>query len=581
MHSLAFIQDMAVIMLIAGAVTVLFHRFRQPVVLGYIIAGVIIGPHTPPINLIHDENTINILAELGVVFLLFSLGLEFSFRKLLRVGSTAFIAALLEIIVMIWIGIQIGNFFGWNSMDSLFLGAILSISSTTIIIKALDNLQMKKEKFAQLIFGVLIVEDILAIGLIALLSTIATTGEVDSASVLLIVGKLVLFIIISLVIGIMLVPRMLQYVARYQSNEMLLITVLGICFGFCLIVISMGYSIALGAFIIGAIMAESRQIHKVENLIEPVRDMFSAIFFVTIGLMLNPAIIMDYFMPVAIITIAVVAGKLISCGTGAFIAGNDGRTSLRVGMGLSQIGEFSFIIASLGMTLNVTSPFLYQITVAVSAVTTLLTPYLIKLADPLSKKITESVPYPLARILRSYSDWLSNLRQNNTNETIKKMIRRIIMQLIINFAIVIFIFLAAAYFSPQIFKIIPADYFSLQVKRAILWGVLLLLSMPFLIAIVRKLKGLSMILAELSMKSDNLSNGHMKIRAVIAEIIPVVAIILIMLLIFMLSSAILPTLHLLILVLVIVAIIAFFMWKKFIWIHAKLQDALKENIDHH
>src|SRR5437773_2246731 len=345
MHGIDFIQDLAVIMLIAGIVTVLFHRLKQPVVLGYIVAGVIIGPHTPPFALVRDEPTINVLAELGVVFLLFSLGLEFSLRKLARVGVTAVVAALAEIILMIWIGYMIGGLFGWKPMDALFLGAILAISSTTIIVKALDELRMKRERFAQLIYGILIVEDILAIGMIALLSGIALTGSASAGHVLATVGKLALFIVVALMVGLLIVPRLLGYVARFNSNEMLLITVLGLCFGFCLVVVRLDYSIALGAFVIGAIMAESRQLRTIERLIEPIRDMFSAIFFVAIGLLLDPKALVAYAGPIAVITAAVVVGKVLSCGLGAFVAGQDGRTAMRVGMGLAQIGKFSLVAA--------------------------------------------------------------------------------------------------------------------------------------------------------------------------------------------------------------------------------------------
>ena len=242
MHAAQFIQDLAVIMLVAGVVTVLFHRLKQPVVLGYIFAGVIIGPHTPPFQLIQDEHTIKILSELGVVFLMLSLGLEFSLKNLSRVGATALVVALAKITVMMWIGYQIGMFFGWKAMDSLFLGAILAISSTTIIVKALDELGMKQERFAQLIFGILIVEDILAIGMIVLLSGIAMNGSVDAGDVFATIGKLSLFMIVALVLGLLMVPRLLEYVAKFKSNEMFLITVLGLCFGFCLLVLKLNYS---------------------------------------------------------------------------------------------------------------------------------------------------------------------------------------------------------------------------------------------------------------------------------------------------------------------------------------------------
>ena len=401
MHSIDFIQDLAVIMLIAGLVTILFHRLKQPVVLGYIVAGVIIGPHTPPFVLIRDEDTIRTLSELGVVFLLFSLGLEFSLRKLARVGMTALVAAVTEIAVMLGIGWALGRWFGWSNMDSIFLGAILSISSTTIIVKALSELKLKNERFAQLIFGILIVEDILAIALIALLSALATTGPVDTPEVFATLGKLSLFMVVALVLGILIVPRLLAYVARFDSSEMLLITVLGLCFGFCLLVVKLDYSIALGAFVIGAVMAESRQLKLIEQLIEPLRDMFSAIFFVSIGLLLDPAVLLRYAGPIALITVCVVLGKVIACAAGSYIAGNDGRTSMKVGMGLAQIGEFSFIIASLGLTLKVTSDFLYPIAVAVSAITTLLTPYLIRLSDPLTARGANLLPATPAALDRA------------------------------------------------------------------------------------------------------------------------------------------------------------------------------------
>lgn len=264
-------------MLVSGLVTIVFHHFKQPVVLGYIVAGVIIGPHTLPFPLITNQETIATLAELGVVFLMFSLGLEFSLRKLREVGVTALVAALAEIVLMVWIGYEIGRFFSWNTMDSLFLGAMLAISSTTIIVKALDELGMKQERFAQLIFGILIVEDILAIGMIALLSGIATSGSLDVGQVVGTFTRLVIFMVAALVLGILIVPRLLAYVARFKSNEMLLITVLGLCFGFCLLVVKLDYSIALGAFVIGAIMAESRELKAIEQIIEPVRDMASSI----------------------------------------------------------------------------------------------------------------------------------------------------------------------------------------------------------------------------------------------------------------------------------------------------------------
>ena len=581
MHAISFIQDLAVIMLVAGVVTVLFHRLKQPVVLGYIAAGFIIGPHTPPFGLIHDEDTIKILAELGVIFLMFCLGLEFSLRKLFKVGATAFIAAFLEIMLMIWIGYEIGQIFGWSTMDSLFLGAILAISSTTIIVKALNDLKMKNQRFAQLIFGVLIVEDILGIGIIALLSGIAVSGTVSSGEVFSTVGKLSLFMVVALVIGILLVPRLLAYVAKFESDEMLLITVLGLCFGFCLLVVKLEYSMVLGAFLIGAIMAESKQLVKIEHLIEPIRDMFSAIFFVAIGLLIDPQILLDYAWPIAVITVAVVLGKMLSCGLGAFIAGNDGKTSLRVGMGLSQIGEFSFIIAALGMTLQVTSDFLYPVAVAVSAITTLLTPYLIRAADPLSHSLAGIVPKRVARVFGMYGEWLRSIQPQGEGALLASMIRKILLQVGVNLALVVAIFFCGAYFAERI-----GEYFSEWVtevgqQKAWIWGTSLLLSLPFLIAAYRKLKALSMLLAEMSVKPEMAGRHTERVRRVIAEVIPLLSLGVIFVLIALLSASMLPTSEWLLLIVLVAAVIAAVLWRWFIRVHTRMQIALLETLGNH
>ncbi|MFN0159437.1 MAG: cation:proton antiporter [Bacteroidota bacterium] len=571
MHAISFIQDLAVVMLVAGIVTVLFHRFKQPVVLGYIIAGVILGPYTPPFQLIQDELTIKTLAELGMLFLMFSLGLEFSMKKLARVGGTALIAALSEIALMIWIGYEIGGFFGWSTMDSLFLGAILAISSTTIIIKALDELGMKRERFAQMIFGILIVEDILAIGIIALLSAIATSGSVTAGTVFGTIGQLSLFMVVALVLGILIVPRLLAFVAKFESKEMLLVTVLGILFGFCLLVTKLDYSIALGAFVIGAVMAESRQLLTIETLIEPIRDMFSAIFFVTIGLLLDPQVLVTYAVPVAVITVAVVIGKVFSCSLGTFLSGNDGRTSMRVGMGLAQIGEFSFIIASLGVTLNVTSNFLYPIAVAVSAVTTLLTPYLIKLADPLTIKLGKVMPKSVTRVSGQYTAWLENMKPKGDKQKVARIIQRIVFQVLVNCALVAAVFLAGAYVGSNVsHRIVPIA--SEDIQNTVILAMALLVSLPFLIAAYRKLQALSMLLEELAIKLPG--GKQSKARRVISEVIPVASILGIALLITFLSATILPPVELLVPVLLAAAFVAVVLWKWFVKLHSKLQGAL-------
>ncbi|VVE40407.1 potassium transporter [Pandoraea horticolens] len=579
-HAIDFIQDLAVIMLLAGIVTVIFNRFRQPVVLGYIVAGVIIGPYTPPFALIHDEKTIGILAELGVVFLMFSLGLEFSLRKLARVGVTAFVAAITEIVLMLWLGYEIGRFFGWKAMDSIFLGAMLAVSSTTIIVKALDELGMKRERFAQLIFGVLIVEDVLAIGMIALLSGIAISGSVDAGEATFTLGKLLLFMVVSLVVGILLVPRILAYVAKFKSDEMLLIVVLGLCFGFCLMVIQMGYSVALGAFLIGAIMAEARELHTIERLVAPLRDMFSAVFFVTIGLLLDPHVLVTYVWPILVITLAVVIGKIVSCGLGAYLSGQDGRTSMRVGMGLSQIGEFSFIIASLGLSLKVTSDFLYPIAVAVSIITTLLTPYLIKSADPVTGWLGRAMPGRLSYVLGQYTQWLQSIQLTGDSAALVTIVRRIVVSVAINLALVVTIFLGGAFFYRRLADLMSPWVRDPSLQSAVVWGAALVLSLPFLIAVYRKLKSLSLLLVELSVPPSLTGRYTLQVRRVVAEILPIAAMVGVILLVAALSASILPSTEMIALIVAGTVVLAIVMRSWFVRMHAKLQIAFKETLEH-
>ncbi|HEX2548313.1 MAG TPA: cation:proton antiporter [Gammaproteobacteria bacterium] len=579
MHAIQFIQDLAIVMLFAGLISVLFHRLKQPVVLGYIIAGVIIGPSTPPFSFIHDQETINTLAQLGVVFLMFSLGLEFSIRSLSKVGLVATFTALSEIILMIWLGYEIGHYFGWRTIDAIFLGAILAISSTTIIVKALQELGYKKEEFVQLIYGVLIVEDVLAIAIIGILSSIALSGSVNVADVVFTLGELTIFIVVTLVAGILIIPKIISYVTNFKNEEILLITVLALCFGFCLFVIKLEYSVALGAFIIGAIIAETKQLKKISRLIEPIRDMFSAIFFVSIGLLLDPAVVVKYILPIAVITIAVIFGKIISCSLGTLLAGKDGKTSLRVGMGLAQIGEFSFIIASLGISLKVTSHFLFPVAVAVSVITTFLTPYLIRFSDPLADYIAKWLPPGVANVFNLYSNWMQLIRPETKAQKIRQVVRVGLLQICINVAVVAAIFWGGSYlvyvFISQFWlKTIPID-----IQKTVIWFLLCIVALPFLIAIYRKVKGLSMLLAEVTINPEKNNTYTHSVRGIISEVIPAVAIMIILFIIILLSTSILPPPQLFLLVLLITLLLLVFLRRWFIKIHAKLQIALLEVMD--
>lgn len=578
MHELRIIQDLAVIMIIAGFTTVLFHRLKQPVVLGYIIAGVIIGPYTPPFALIQDPSTIRLFAELGVIFLMFSLGLDFTLRHLRRVGISAIVASIMEIVVMLWIGYEIGRLFGWNAIDAIFLGAILAISSTTIIVKVLNDLKLQRKAFVQLVFGILIVEDILGIAILALLSGLGTNNSINFFGVLQTLGELLLFLGVSLSMGLLIVPRLLSYVDKFNKPEMLLVTVLGLCFSFCLLVIKLNYSVVLGAFLIGAIIAESRQVALIQQLIAPLRDMFSAIFFVAVGMLLDPKLLIPYAGSIAVITLAVVLGKIISCSFGAFITGQNGHTSLRVGTSLAQIGEFSFIIAALGVSLKVTSDFLYPIAVTVSAITTILTPYLIKSADPVASYISKIVPDRVKYLFEFYTKWLASIKPTSDPSEINRMVRRNLMMVLINLAFVAGIFLSISYASHH--GLFPLTKFMhVRLFKTIAWGFAVLLSVPFLIAIYRRLKALGIILAKYSVREKVAGRFTQGARRIIAEVIPLISMLAVILFIFALSASLLPPGELVIVVLVIVGLLVLFLWRWFVQLYSRLQDSLVEAIE--
>jgi monovalent cation:H+ antiporter-2, CPA2 family len=576
MHTAIFLQDLAVVMIVAGLVTVAFRRFRQPVVLGYIIAGVIIGPHTPPYALIHDENTINTLAELGVILLMFSLGLEFSLRKLSSVGVSALLAALTEILLLFWAGFEIGRFFDWATMDSVFLGAMLSMSSTTVIIKVLGEMNRMKERFAQLVFGILIIEDILGIAMIALLSGIAMTGALSFGEVGRTLGKLSIFLAVVLVVGLLAVPRLITYVARFKSNEMLIVTILALCFGVSLLAAKLGYSVALGAFLIGAIIAETREIHRIEALVEPVRDMFSAIFFVAIGLLIDPATLVRYWQPILLITLAVAVGKVLACAFGSFVGGNDTRTSLRVGMSMAQIGEFSFIIASLGVTLKVTSGFLYPIAVAVSGLTTFTTPYLIRAADGLADAFERRAPRALVNTLELYTRWMGQRAGTGSQRPLRMLLWKLGAQMALNAILIAAVFMVAAYLGAHPPAWLAGLGWQGERLTVSLWLLAVFLSLPPFIATMRKLQAVGLLLAESRVTPERAGKSTAAIRAIVAVVVTIAGCVTLGLLMILLSSTLLPPFKVLLVLVALTALLAWPLGRSFHRVYTSAEAALLE-----
>lgn len=578
MHAVSFLQDLAVVMIVAAVVTVLFRYLKQPVILGYIIAGLIIGPHTPPYAFIHDEATISTISELGVILLMFSLGLEFSISKLKSVGTSALIAAVTENLLLFWLGYEIGHFFGWSVMDRVFMGAMLSMSSTTVIIKVLADLGLMKERFAQICFGILILEDIFGIAMIVLLSGIAMTGTFTIVEVGLTLGKLALFIVAALVAGLIFVPKLISVVSRFRSNETLVVTVLGLCFGVSLLALKLGYSVALGAFVIGAVIAETREIHRIEKLIEPVRDMFSAVFFVSIGLLINPIMIVEYWKPIVVITAAVVIGKVLTGFFGTFAGGNDGRTSLKVGMSLAQIGEFSFIIASLGLSLKVTSEFLYPVAVAVSAITTFFTPYLIKSADRTTDFFHLKTPQPLVRTLGLYTAWAGRLGAEHPDSQYRRLMWRFRRQIALDAALIAVVFLFAAYIGANP----PGWLVGLGIGEvwlnAALWLAAAIFSLPMFIASARNLHAAGMLFADHRVSERDAGNATQAIRAVVAAVVPALGSVTLGVFVLLLSSTILPPLNVLLVLLVIIVFLAWRMWRTFVKVYASAQIAIADTL---
>jgi CPA2 family monovalent cation:H+ antiporter-2 len=432
-----FLKNLALVLCVAAVTTVVFKRLRQPVIFGYLLAGMIVGPHVP-IPLVADEGIVQTLSELGVILLLFSLGLEFSLRKLLQIGPTAGLVAVPETSGMIFIGYVIGQLFGWTTLESVFAGAIIAISSTTIIAKAFEE-QKVKGKFTDVVFGVLIIEDLIGIFLIAILTAVSA-GTGVSASTLAVTGaRLATFLAGLIGVGLLLIPRFMRVVVRMNQPETTLIASIGICFAAAWLALSFGYSVALGAFIAGSLIAESGEEKVVEHLIRPVRDMFAAIFFVAVGILIDPSIILQHWGAVLALSGVVIAGKVLFVSTSAFLTGNGVRTSVQAGMSLAQIGEFSFIIAAVGLSSGATRDFLYPVAVAVSAITTLTTPWLIRAAAPAARWADRRLPAPLQTFASLYGSWIERMRRSPASAVsgTRRLVRLLLIDAVLIGAVVI------------------------------------------------------------------------------------------------------------------------------------------------
>ena len=419
------IQDLALILVVAGIVTLIFKRLKQPLVLGYIVAGFLVSPHMTYTASVADVDNIQLWADIGVMFLLFSLGLDFSFKKILKMGASPIISTVTIIFCMSMLGVCVGHTFGWSKMDCIFLGGMLAMSSTTIIYKAFNDLGLRQQQFAGLVMSVLILEDILAIVMMVMLSAIASGNNPDGGQMLGSVMKIGFFLILWLVVGIFAVPLFLRSVRQLINAEVLLIVSLGMCCAMAVFSTKVGFSSAFGAFIMGSILAETVEAERIEKLVEPVKNLFGAIFFVSVGMLVDPHIIMSYALPIVVLILTILLGQAFF-GSFAFMLGGESlKSAMRCGFSMAQIGEFSFIIASLGLSLGVISDFLYPVVVAVSVITTFLTPYMIRLATPVYNAIEHRLP---ARIIKI----LNHLSMSHPNSQKDSLWKRLLTQMVTN-----------------------------------------------------------------------------------------------------------------------------------------------------
>lgn len=425
-----FLKALTIVLCVAAVTTVLFQRLRQPVVLGYLVAGLIIGPHVP-IPLVADTAVIEALSELGVILVMFSLGLEFSFKQLRRVGPTAGLTAIIECSIMVSLGFGVARMLGWSNTESLFTGAIVAISSTTIIVKTFDE-QGITGALRDWVVGVLVVEDLVAIILLTTLTAVAGGAGLSAADLMAMVGRLAAFLLALVGVGVLIVPRLARAVVKLNRRETTLVASIGFCFSLALLAQHFGYSVALGAFIAGSLIAESGEAKHVESLIVPVRDLFAAIFFVSVGMLIDPALVAVHWQAIAVLSVVVVAGKSINVTVGTFLTNGNTRTAVRAGMSLSQIGEFSFILAGVGLSTGATGRFLYPVVATVSAITTFSTAWLVKGSGPVASWVDRKLPRKVQTFTTLYASWLEQLRQPTASKGVWSPVVRAVRLLVLD-----------------------------------------------------------------------------------------------------------------------------------------------------
>lgn len=477
------VKDLALILMVAGIVTIIFKKLKQPLVLGYIVAGFLVSPHMPYTMSVIDETDIKTWADIGVIFTLFSLGLDFSFKKIVKMGASPIIATVVIVFSMMMLGISIGHGFGWSKMDCIFLGGMLAMSSTTIIYKAFDDMGLRQQKFAGMVMSVLILEDILAIVMMVMLSAIAGGNNPDGEQMIGSVIKIAFFLVLWFIVGIFAIPLFLRSVRKLINNETLLIVALGLCCGMAVLSTKVGFSSAFGAFVMGSILAETIEAEKIIKLVEPVKNLFGAIFFVSVGMLVDPKILIEYAIPILALVGTILIGQAIFGTFGFMLGGESLKSAMRCGFSMAQIGEFSFIIASLGLSLGVISNYLYPVVVAVSVITTFLTPYMIRLATPTYQVMEKHLPKRLINILNHFAmSHPSTTQQSKWKSLLRQMLINTVAYSILTAAVIALMFTFVLPFTRSLFPGWKLHWYA----NAITGILTLVLIAPFLRAIIMK-----------------------------------------------------------------------------------------------
>lgn len=490
----SFLSDLTIVLCVAAFTTILFHWLKQPPVLGYLLAGLILGPHVA-VPLIAHEETVKTLAQLGVILVMFSIGLKFSLRRLFRVLPTAGVTCVIEMSVMIWLGYTAAQFMGWNPLASIFTGAIVAVSSTMIASKALTE-NNADEKLARMVFSILVVQDLVAVLLVAILTPLAQGSQLSLAGLMITSGSLFGFLGLLFGLGYLIMPFVLKRVLRFQNKEILVVTAVGFCFAMALLAQRGGYSVALGAFLAGMLVAESGVSAQVEQLTNPLRDIFAAVFFVAVGMLVNPAALLSHWGSILVLTLVIIAGQTLSVAFGSFLSGRPLNSAIQAGMSLAQIGEFSYIIAQIGVSQGGVGSYLYDVTVALSVVTAFTTPWFIRLSRPFAEFLDSRLPKPLQTFSALYASWLEGLRQGSAEQSLTKRARKLVGFLIMDtFCLILVIITTTASIKNWIPRLQRYFYFTSLDWRVLLMTVGAMFTLPFLASILKCAKVLGGLVA--------------------------------------------------------------------------------------